>query len=86
MGENRIIMFSGKFCAPCKTAKPIIESFCHDNGVTLQYHLVEECDDDDLAHYDIQAVPTFVLCKNGVEKIVKGWSSTTLSSITGFFE
>lgn len=86
MSEQKIIMFSGKFCAPCKVAKPYIDDFCEKNNITLDYRCVENCDERDLDHYDIQAVPTFFLYnENDNELRLMGWNNNVIEQLHKFF-
>lgn len=69
----QIIMFSGKTCAPCKIAKPLVENYCRYNGIDFRYVERESSDMDLFRQYSVMSLPTFVFI-NG-EKIHKesGW-------------
>lgn len=85
--DKKIIMFSGKFCAPCKIAYPVIKDFCEKHSIELSYHLVEECEDSLLEEYNIEAVPTFFLTnKHGNPLKIKGWTHKTLQEVEKYFD
>lgn len=84
---HKVIMFSGKFCAPCKTAKPFVEDFCSKNNIFFDYRLVEDCDDITLDEFEIQAVPTFFLHhENNKQHRMNGWTHRTPIEFHEFFE
>jgi len=82
---HKVLMFSGKFCAPCKVAFPVVKDFCEKHNITFEYHCVEDCEEEMLEMYEISAVPTFYLFSNDkVAKCIKGWQQ--MNSIEPFKE
>ena len=85
MSEQKIIMFSGKFCAPCKVAKPYMDDFCEKNNINLDYRLVENCDERELDEFDIEAVPTLFLYKNDIQLRLLGWNNNVIEQLHKFY-
>lgn len=83
---RKVTMFSGKFCGPCKIAKPFVEKFCSDNNIEFEYILVEECDDIKLNEYEIQAVPTMFLYNDDKELRLNGWTHQTPLAFHSHFD
>jgi thioredoxin 1 len=58
-----IIMFSAKWCGPCKKLTPDIENLENEN---LSIYKVDVDDFDDLTQYQINGLPTFLFYDNGI--------------------
>lgn len=71
--------FMATWCGPCKIIKPFIHETadnCASNNDNIEFYMVicdDESSDEIVQHYNINALPTFMLFKNG----------KTLSSIVG---
>lgn len=58
-----IIMFSAKWCGPCKKLTPDIEKLENEN---LSIYKVDVDDFDDLTQYQITGLPTFLFYDNRI--------------------
>jgi len=78
---NRVYFldFMANWCGPCKLIKPFIQETATsyvNEGKDVEFYMVVSDDDDNeelVQHYNVNALPTFMLFKNG----------KTLASITG---
>lgn len=63
-----IIDFSAVWCAPCKMATPIFETVSADFLDKVKFVKIDVDSATEVSEkYNIQAVPTFLLIKNGKE-------------------
>jgi len=65
LGPDYVLEFTAKWCGPCKLATPLFaayaETYSHVPFLKID---VDECPDTAL-EFGIQAMPTFILVKNG---------------------
>lgn len=60
-----IAEFSGTWCQPCQTIKPIIEEISNENP-TLQFGVVDVDESFEIAaQYGVKSIPTFLVFQNG---------------------
>ena len=68
VGEGRVLVdFFATWCGPCQMLSPILENFSKETSdIDIVKVDIDSC--GDLAiKYDIEAVPTLILFKNGTE-------------------
>ncbi len=71
--------FMANWCGPCKLIKPFIQETANNylnEGKDIEFYMVvsdDEVNEELVQHYNVNALPTFMLFKNG----------KTLFSITG---
>ena len=71
--QTGVLDFTATWCGPCKTAKPVLESFSASHGVPLTFIDVDE--ESELAQeYKVTSIPYIVFLHNG----------NVTASITGF--
>jgi thioredoxin 1 len=64
-GGKNIAEFSGTWCNPCQTIKPIIEEISNENP-TLQFGVVDVDESYEIAaKYGVKSVPTFLVFQDG---------------------
>lgn len=63
-----IYYFTAEWCQPCKKTKPIVEEMNREQ--TLVHFQIIDVDDNKhlMEKFFIQAVPTFILFEDGIEK------------------
>jgi thioredoxin 1 len=71
-GGKNIAEFSGTWCNPCQTMKPIIEEIANENP-TLQFGVVDVDESYEIAaRYGVKSIPTFLVFQDG--ELVKATS------------
>ena len=67
--ENTVIAdFYSDTCAPCRRMMPVFEEIDRESGGRFKAVKVNVGTESDLAvRYDVMAVPTFILFRNGAE-------------------
>ncbi len=64
-GGQTIAEFSGTWCKPCQTIKPIIEEIS-DEHPTLQFGIVDVDESYEIAaRYGVYSIPTFLIFRDG---------------------
>lgn len=68
--RQQLLMFSSKFCGPCKIARPVIDNIVDECYCDFQYYSIDNDDIDQslLEKYDIVALPTFIILNVGDEE------------------
>ena len=63
---KHILYFTAEWCNPCKRVRPIAEELDRDGIIKFQY--IDADDNGDLCRkFEIKAIPTFILIKDGNE-------------------
>jgi len=62
-----LVNFSTQWCVPCKKMKPIIEEIKEENKNVKVFSVDADRNKDIINKYSIEAVPVFIVYKNGVE-------------------
>jgi thioredoxin-like negative regulator of GroEL len=64
---KKVIMFSAAWCQPCQRTKPAF-NLLKESSTDVSYEIVDVDENEALAQkYNIRAVPTFLLLKEGNE-------------------
>ncbi len=68
-GTKPVLMdFSATWCGPCRMQKPILEELEKKYGDKVEFKVVDVDENPQLAsQYEINAVPTLIILKDGVE-------------------
>jgi thioredoxin 1 len=61
---KQLLYFSGTWCQPCKTFRPIIESLTSEIPIVF---IDVDASSQTAQQYNIRSVPTTVLIKDGIE-------------------
>lgn len=62
-----IYYFTADWCQPCKKTRPIVEELNHEQTIA-GFQVIDVDSASDLVKiFSVQAVPTFILFKDGVE-------------------
>lgn len=62
---KQVAEFSGTWCIPCATIKPIIEEISNENP-TLQFGVVDVDESYEIAaQYGVKSIPTFLVFQDG---------------------
>jgi thioredoxin 1 len=61
---KQLLYFSGTWCQPCKTFRPIIESLTPEIPIVF---IDVDASSQTAQQYNIRSVPTTVLIKDGIE-------------------
>ena len=63
-----VYYFTADWCQPCKKTKPIVEELNREQ-TTAGFQIIDVDDNADLVKtFSVQAVPTFILFSDGIEK------------------
>ena len=72
--ELQLLVFSAKWCGPCRASAPIFEKFSEQNpGIPVTKIDVDD-NPDLVAEYGVMSVPTTIILKQGVEKTRFPWA------------
>lgn len=67
MESIMLYYFSAVWCGPCKALSPIIEELSKELPEIEFVKIDTDTNQDMVAEYSVQSVPTMVVIKNGVE-------------------
>ena len=66
INETCIVDFYATWCPPCKMLSPVIEKVSEEYGSKLNFHKLNVDENNSISErYQIMAVPTIVIFKNG---------------------
>jgi thioredoxin 1 len=64
---KKIVMFSAKWCNPCKQAKPVFQQL-NESVSGVQFEIIDIDENRDMAQdFGVTGVPTFMLIENDEE-------------------
>ncbi|MGM0771941.1 MAG: thioredoxin family protein [Halobacteriota archaeon] len=80
MSNVVVLDFTATWCGPCQMQKPILEELEGEMGDKVEFKMVDVDQNNALAgKYGIQAVPTLIIEKDGVE--IKRYTGVTSADV-----
>jgi len=67
-GKPVVVDFTATWCGPCRMIAPIFEKLAEENPQATFIKVDVDDNDETVAEYDIQAMPTFKIFVGGEEK------------------
>ena len=80
-----IYYFTAEWCQPCKKTRPIVEEMNREQTL-VHFQIIDVYDNTDLVkRFSIEAVPTFILFEDGIEKnrVSGGQTKKSLEKFAG---